>query len=522
MEENLLGMPLIKRRDYILKLKEGKPINQIYIFSGEGTPKEQKVDVYMVNIEVPIYRLKNIRTKSPQLTYIAKKGLNQDFFSKDPEDREALSAQHELLLSIADSKDEKSHLKTFQERDYDKQHPMMMSSEGVLVNGNTRMSALRHLYNQNKVEYRRYESVPVAILPPEFSERDFRALELHLQINPDIKKDYSWVSEALDCRERIAEGYSLEELIEAYGREKKDIGNPKNLLDQITIADYFLEKSGNVNDYDSLEKDQYSLWAWADWRNNYQNDEIKKKLIDIECFQIIKNKSQLSEMGIKGDLYKNIKKKMADFKNDPLLWEGIKKQFVKDVLGEKAQENKSIAEVNSLLDDQEPSNNNKNLDNTLTLETKNIEEVQTEDQGTNESVTAISELNRDIEQIENNSNAVYSWMMDFEKDDLNESHKGEVGDDDILMALKKVEEEDIEIISTFENVLSTRKEEFKRSADKNLIFNDSIEIKSNVSDCISRLKNSDNDFEKLPEALNELMEAKQQIEELIILIQNKL
>ncbi len=542
MEENLLGMPLIQRRDYISALKKGNPINQIFIFSGEGTPKEQKVDVYMVNIEVPIYRLKNIRTKSPQLTYIAKNSLNQGFFSNDPEDRQALRAQHELLLTIADSKDDKSHLKAFRERDYDKQNPMMMTSEGVLVNGNTRMSAIRHLYNQNKVDYRRYESVPIAILPHDFGERDFRALELHLQINPDIKKDYSWISEALDCKERISEGYSLDELTEAYGRTKKDIGYPKNLLDQIITADLFLSKLGKVNDYDSLEKDQWALQAWAEWRNAHSNDEIKKRLIDIECFQIIKSKSELSEKGIKGDLYKNIKSKISEFKKDPLLWEVYSQQFVRDVSVVRTQSNDVTNEIPETKGNGQSGENTQNIESSSNVasssdkdketeniqtndnlsDTASIDEKQLDNNLTNETLDhTIPGINNDDNSVEN-SNEEYSWMDNFTEVDLKAAGDGKLENDEILEALKRVEQENLNVIATMENVISTRKEEFKRSIDKNLIFNEAVEIKANVTDCISRLKNSANDFEKLTEAMNELLEARNEIEELIKLIQTKL
>ena len=73
------------------------------------------------------------------------------------------------------------------------------------------------------------------------------------------------------------------------------------------------------------------------------------------------------------------------------------------------------------------------------------------------------------------------------------------------------------------NVHSTRAEEKKRASDKSLVYNDAVQINSNINDCITRLKASENgDFEKLNEATEELEKSRKNIDKLIELLKSKI
>ena len=530
MEDKLFGKPLIERTDFIKKLKNEDPENEIYIFSGEGNSKERKIKVYMVPIDVPIYRLKNIRTKSPQKTHIAKNDLNHDFFSRDPEDRSALRAQHELLLGIANSDQFKgaNHVKTFQGNGYDKAHPMIMTHHGVLVNGNTRMSALRFLYNQDKVAYGMFERVPIAILPDSFTEKDFRELELHLQVNPDIKKDYSWISEAIDCKERIEEGVDIKELVNAYDRKSNDARNPNNLINQLKVADFYLEYIGLKNNYDSLETLQFAFWAWSDWRNKNINQIKRVKFIDKICCDLIKNKDSLAEEGIRGDLFKLIKSWDKKYTSDPALWDQTTAQLSYDVSNSNSSASESSNSKNQLKNEDETNNivGQKEIvsTNKETIEIKNGEnnaDTLSEENSHNIADVISETIPENISATSNDNNSKFSFIDIYEEENKIISNVDTNENDDLGELIEIAGDKKVNIIPTLMNVLSTRDEEKKRTADLSLVYNDAININKSVTDCIIRLEKDDIKYNRLIDAKEELHKAKIQIEKLIELIESK-
>lgn len=492
IKDELLGKPMLERIDFIKNslINSTDFIYEIIIFSGEV--HQTKIKVFMVDIDFPIYRLKNIRTKGPQQSYKATNDIEDDFFSRDGESREALSIQHELLLKIADSKNDTSasvsHVATFDIGNYDLAQPMIISSSGVLINGNTRMSALRHLFNSDPVKYSRYAKIPIAILPSNFSEKDFRKLELNLQINPELRKEYSWISEAQDCKEQVEFGVDLESLSHEYGRRSNEAGHPKNLLNQLKMAGLFLKTYNHVMDYNRIEKDQFALWAWYNWRSIHDNDLDKQFQVDLICGQMI-NKPEGH-----GNLYKNINNKAKEWRLDPSLYRVQLKQAANDltiIKPDYVDENEIVEpSIHSFI---EPSNE--------------------------------EELSNDFEQIEektdNEEEDEYGFLNDFEHtEEITE--KTEISDKELIETIKKNIENGniVDMVAAADNVLLNKFEEEKRSKDLNLIYRDAIEIKEKAIDCFKRFETSEHKFENLTEAIIELKEAEIKIKALYELIEN--
>jgi len=482
IKDELLGKPMLERIEYVnnslISSQDFK--NEIWIFSGE--PAQTRVKVFMVDIDFPIYRLKNIRTKGPQQSYIATNEVQEDFFSRDGESRKALLVQHELLLKIAESAEfgGVSHVNAFEQGDYDLSHPMIMSSNGVLINGNTRMSALRHLYSSDEVKYDRYSKIPIAVLPSPFTEKDFRKLELNLQINPDLKKKYSWTSEAQDCLEQVESGVSIDSLSDEYNRRSNDASHPKNLLNQLKMAKLYLKKYSDVLDYSLIEKNQFALWAWAEWRSTLDNDLAKQFTVDLLCGQMINEPEGL------GDLFKNIKRKAKEYRLDPSLYAV------------------SLNQVNNDITTQEP------------------EVVDTLDNESNHAGINGEETNSDSGAKED-EDYEYGFMNEFE-DDQEDSESQTVSEQEIVKRLKEkiADGKKVDLLGAVENVISNKNEEEKRSKDFNLIFTDSIDIKEKAIDCFKRFKAGEHDYENLNEAITELKIAEIKIKDLYKLIENSL
>lgn len=494
IKDELLGKPMLERIEFIktslINSMDFK--NEIFIFSGD--PSEMKIKVFMVDIDFPIYRLKNIRTKGPQQDYIATNNVEDDFFTRDGESREALRAQHQLLLKIAESDLSASHVNAFKEGAYDIAHPMIMSSNGVLINGNTRMSALRHLYNSDQVNYLRYRKIPIALLPSNLNEKDFRKLELNLQINPDLKKKYSWISEAQDCKEQIEAGVDIDILDAEYDRRSNDISHPKNLLNQLNMAmEYFKIHEETIN-YSNIEKDQHALFEWYKWRATQGNDLTRQYIIDILCSDLIKQKPKGT-----GRLYEYISKTAKAYKNNPALYDQSINQLAVD-----------LSSNHDTANNDEPLKKTNEHDGLITNEIVDLDYQESSEFQSETDAYKSGEVDDD-----------YKFMKAIEKEVV--SDEIVIPREEVINQIKAKRKigERIDVIGAIENAVSNMNEEDKRSKDLNLIYRDSIDIKDKAIDCYNRFESGEHEFENLKEAIKELKIAELKIKALYELIEKK-
>ena len=453
-KEKDLGASYLERKDYINnKLKGSEPLNKIPIFS--GTPQELFVPVYMVDLNFPIYRLSNIRTKSAQETYISKNEIDKDFFKKDPECRDSLKIQHELLYEISISgSDEKNHYKTFENESFDKAHPMMMTDDGILINGNTRMSALRELYFSDPSKFNRYEKVPIALLPSNLTEKDIRKLELNLQINPDIHKDYPWISEAMDCRDQLLLGRNEKDVEIEYKRRQNEVSHPINLINELTMADIFLNLYERVGEYDLLENDQYALLEWYRWRTQHKNNLNRVNTIDIICFEIIKSKLEGYRESQRGDIYKEFKKLNKTFGDNNDVWENLFIQY--------------------------------KIDQNIETKTESISQEEEKSKSAYDFLTEnlIGESNQNKNLSKNDENDIVNNIRN--KSNTKDRNEG------------------IKIVETVQSVVGAFEENDKRNKNRKIINESVIESYRKIDDCIKRLSEGDKEFEKLEETISEI------------------
>ncbi|NKC27770.1 hypothetical protein HED52_03500 [Ochrobactrum ciceri] len=114
--------------------------------SGTFTPK-----VISLPIAVPLYRMENCRTFSAQQTEIAREGLDKDYFAKGQELTTVQQSQHEILIKLA-KQGSGSVTPIINVLDQDGQRePILISSSGIVVNGNRRLSAMRELMRKMMV-----------------------------------------------------------------------------------------------------------------------------------------------------------------------------------------------------------------------------------------------------------------------------------------------------------------------------------------------------------------------------------
>ncbi len=131
--------------------------------------------------------------------------------------------------------------------------PLLVDNDGVVINGNRRLAAMRRLLAEDPQRYQRFHTPLVAILPPGVSRADLEFLEASLQMAPDTKLAYGWLERRLKLREQHARlGLADEWIQEAY--RLADPAQLEQELAELALAETFLEQfQGQPRRYSSLE-----------------------------------------------------------------------------------------------------------------------------------------------------------------------------------------------------------------------------------------------------------------------------
>ena len=223
----------------------------IYDFrSDRFTPK-----VISLPIDVPVYRMENCRTFSAQQTEIAREGRPKDFFEKGQELTTAQQAQHEILARLArQSTDSVTSITSVLEKDGQRE-AILITSTGVVVNGNRRLAAMRELKTgkDGSVD-ERFTNIKCAVLPPDVTRDEIDDIEADLQARPQTKLDYDWIGDARLIRRQVGKNRSAKEVADRLRRSKTDIENVLQALDEADL--YLSEWVKKPGEYDLLQEGQ--------------------------------------------------------------------------------------------------------------------------------------------------------------------------------------------------------------------------------------------------------------------------
>lgn len=91
--------------------------------------------------------------------------------------------------------------------DFGQREPGIITTEGILVDGNTRCAALRELGIKN---------IRVGVLPSDAGRSDINDVELALQLRKDKRRDYSYVNRLIAIEEQINAGHLPEDVARAF------------------------------------------------------------------------------------------------------------------------------------------------------------------------------------------------------------------------------------------------------------------------------------------------------------------
>lgn len=258
--------------------------------------KYRPLSVIEVPIELLVYRIENIRTKSLQKQWLAQhRDIPRDLFMSDPFSIEAQETQHQVLKLLVDKE---NLLKTFKDNDKMQQtEPLICSNDGIVVNGNRRLCAWRELYYNNKNKYAHFQTVRVAVLP-DSDPQGMYDLEVALQIHSDMKAEYVWHAIAADYQEKFESGMDINVLASKQNKKPEEISN---YIECYNYAAQYLESIGHSDEWMMVDKQEYAFKQIITGRRNISNPGDK------ELFQEI-SKAMLQAPAVGDRLYKQIPK----------------------------------------------------------------------------------------------------------------------------------------------------------------------------------------------------------------------
>ena len=247
-------------------------------------------------IDDPIYRLENYRTRDQQLSLIASGSVEKEVFEQEHrEDDDTQRLQHELLLVQAKSGSGESIKPIYDEleRVAEQTEDIIISADGVVVNGNRRLSAMRELYTLDSVRYRSFAQVLCAVLPSSATPQEILQLEIGLQMQPETKLPYEWTALGRAVRDLRDAGMGDIQIAQLMNRDKIDIGRAAKMIDS---ADMYLgEWLSRPDSYNLLEGTEQAFRQIAVKNLGRTDDAAIREVTRKLDFFVIEERSNLTD-----------------------------------------------------------------------------------------------------------------------------------------------------------------------------------------------------------------------------------
>lgn len=203
-------------------------------------PHELKVFSVMNN--VPLYRVENNRIASE--IDALKRDAKKDAILQDPFSEEAQTLiEGELLKLVA-----KANLERLIKTSGVQEEPLLLTRDGVVVNGNRRLAVLRK-HNIGK------GYVDVCLLPDGVSKADISLIEFRLQMDDPGKADYSWVNQLIAIRRAIDSDIEIEKI--RASMPSLSTAEFNKLTNSLGVIDQFLARRGTPDDYTAIGDNKF-------------------------------------------------------------------------------------------------------------------------------------------------------------------------------------------------------------------------------------------------------------------------
>ncbi len=250
---------LTSRAERDAQIKQGvlSPVGSENFYDFRNTKYE--LPVIRIDITLPIYRMENFRTFTSQKEYVVENKEDQGFFARGQEIESVQQVQHDILVKLAKKGVSDSIVPVIDVLRKDKQRePLLISSTGVVINGNRRLAAMRELYAEDSAANSEFSHVNCMVLPEDATPDEIVDVEASLQAKPETKLDYDWIGDGQLINRLINMGRTTAQVADQLNRGEKEI---KNSLQALAEAELYLKDWVNAEgEYSRVRDDAEQLF----------------------------------------------------------------------------------------------------------------------------------------------------------------------------------------------------------------------------------------------------------------------
>jgi hypothetical protein len=235
-------------REALIKKALENPVGSQPFYDFRSTKFD--LPVIRVAIDLPVYRMENFRTYTDQHEYIAKEKKPINFFASGQEMESVQQVQHDLLARLAKKGVADSVVPVIEVIEKEGQRePFLITSSGVMVNGNRRLAAMRELA---------FKHLDVMVLPSDASADEIVDIEASLQGKPETKLEYDWIGDGQLISRLIGMGRTPKQVADQLHRSEKDIRTSVQALKE---ADLYLKEWAHAEgEYSRVREDAEQLF----------------------------------------------------------------------------------------------------------------------------------------------------------------------------------------------------------------------------------------------------------------------
>lgn len=195
-----------------------------------------------------VYRVDNGRIMSELADYADRHGMSLGDVKNRHETQEVQAVLHGLLVGKA--QDPSGPIYYELEKHRRQTEPLLIQSDGTVLNGNRRLAAMRELLAQDAERFAGFETVRAAVLPADLGKNELEFIEAALQMAPDLKLDYSWINRRLKLRQHV-EDMDTKSIVAAY--RFKDSGAIDDELAELALVEDYLRWIQKPQHYSLVE-----------------------------------------------------------------------------------------------------------------------------------------------------------------------------------------------------------------------------------------------------------------------------
>ena len=233
--------------------------------------------IIMMDIDVPIYHLNNGRTRDAQRSYVKMNNHKDNYFEKGLENNQQQRIQHKILYELSQDNTANIHRELKTSIKFREDAPLLIDSNGMLINGNRRMAAIRELYKSDVKKYDDFKRIPCAVIEQFLDDKTIKEIENFLQVIKENKQDYNWISLCMEIQdEKKRLGLENKQIAVNMGKTESEIERYFNL---ISLIDDCLEKDHKTPGDYSIIRSQEQLWKNTIERAEKHKNKGEKDLI---------------------------------------------------------------------------------------------------------------------------------------------------------------------------------------------------------------------------------------------------